>query len=56
MRRIAWFFALVVFVLCSRANAQGYSSSFSFSYRIDISVHATVTQAGLQFQGASSSR
>ena len=35
-----------------QANAQSFQSSFSFSYRIDISVHATITQAGLQFQGA----
>ena len=35
-----------------QANAQSFQSSFSFSYRIDISVHATTTQAGLQFQGA----
>ena len=35
-----------------QANAQSFQSSFSFSYRMDISVHATITQAGLQFQGA----
>ena len=53
MKMLAWSFVIAVFVLCSKANAQWSNSSFSFSYRIDISVHATVTQAGLQFQGAS---
>ena len=52
MKKAAWGMAIWILVAGFQANAQSFQSSFSFSYRIDISVHATITQAGLQFQGA----
>ena len=52
MKKVAWSLAVPILALCWQASAQSLQSSFSFQYRLDISVHATIMQAGLRFQGA----
>ena len=52
MRKIAWLFAIVVVVLCSRRMPKGSIRPSASAIESTSASHATVTQAGLQFQGA----